>query len=469
MNRRSFLRSSVGATLSTGVAGIAGVTGVGAAAQASGIVWSQRGSAPGTQTLLDVVPGTDDAYICCGYTARYASESTLVQTADRWGRVRSSREGSEANERGHRGYELRALDEGFLLAGVEDGAPKLLRTAHPMTRADWAHSFDGEADGAIHVATTGATHAVGWTDAGDQSGAAVAATDAEGTEQWTDSLASERRLTALVATGGDGTEFAAVGTGDDGGWAVVLAADGTRERDRTLTTPGSGPEAAVTDGDGVVLAGSGPEGWWLQRRDGEWAVDWTRTYADDGATAEGGVDDLVVRSDGYGLLAHEGSGAVVVRADGSGERRWRARYAPQDGGGHRGHALVPVDGDEFVIAGATTAGEGGPDWWRARVGQPGETTPVEPPERTATPGPTTSPPPIHARTTEEGSATDDTAGETDASTPVPVDGTERPTGTGTPTPDGDATTASSGDGPGFGPLAALAGLSGWLATRVRDE
>ena len=112
--------------------------------------------------------------------------------------------------------------------------------------------------------------------------------------------------------------------------------------------------------------------------------------------------------------------------------------------------MVPVGDGEFVLAGATAPGEEGRDWWVARVGEPGAATPYTP-DPTPTPPPNTLPP---TTTPPTGSA------------PTPDDdGTRSPGAAGTPS----ASSPTDGAGPGFDVLAALAGLSGYLAARRRED
>lgn len=446
--RRGFLRTTAGIALLTGAPGVASATTE--PRRDPGIVWTRRDANPGTQQLFDVVRGPDHPFAFCGYGTSYGDDRTVVRLTDRWGRLRSQRRGSDDNEWGDRGHELLVHEDGLLLAGVDDDAPLLLGINDPLAPPDWARTYDGTPEEAVHAATTGDGYAVGWTEAGESADAVMVGTDRTGTQQWSDRPGENRRLTGLVSAGTDSASLVAVGRHTDGtrgGWATAWSSDGSRERDLALDAPGDGPAVAVADCAAVVLAGATGDGWWLQRRASDWSVDWTRTYAAEGS--DRGVDDLVARSDGFGLLAHDEEGTVLLRADERGEEHWRGRYAPYTDGNRpadRGHAMVPVDGDEFVLAGVTAPGEDGRDWWAARVGEPGATTPADTPEPTPTPTPTdatfTSPP----------GSTDDTGTRNSES---PGDG------------GGEAPTSSTATG--FGVGAAVAGLAGWLGIQRRDE
>jgi len=147
-----------------------------------------------------------------------------------------------------------------------------------------------------------------------------------------------------------------------------------------------------------------------------------------------------------------------VTLAGTGEERWRGRYAPyagSDGDGDepadRGNAMVPVAADEFVLAGTTAPSEEGRDCWLARVGEPGAATPADVPDPTPTPPPTTMP----SRTTAP--PTGPTPTESVSPSPTPDTGTRTPA------------SPTVSDGPGSGVLTALAGLSGWLAVRRSDD
>jgi hypothetical protein len=411
--------------------------------------------------MFDVVRGPKHPFTLCGYDTSAGHDRTFLLVADQWGRVQNLRRASEENGLGARSYELADPDEGFLLVGTDGESPLLVGGPDPLAPPAWIRTYDGTPEGAVHAATPGDDHVVGWTEAVDPPeppGVRVVGTDATGEERWSDRSGDGRRLVDLLPADADPGSFLAIGTRADspGGWTTAWEPDGTQVRDTSFETPGDGPASAVIDGEGLVLAGTSEEGWWLQRRRPDRGVDWTRTYPADGD--DRGVDDLVTQEDGYGLLAHDTGGTVVLRTGPGGEVRWWGRYAPytdDDGPADRGHAMVPVD-DEFVITGATAPGEEGRDWWIARVGEPGVATPYTP-DPTPTPPPNTIPP--------------TTSPPTD-SAPAPSD-PPTPTAAGTRTPepsaDGSGASPTSGDGPGFGVLAAFAGLSGWLAARRRDQ
>lgn len=456
MDRRAFLRAGAAVAVPALVPGVTAASTGSGTGRAGGVVWSQRDPNPGTQRLFDVVRGPGDGFTVCGYGTSGGGARPLVRVTDRWGRSESQRRGPEWGDRCH---ELLPLDRGHLLAGVDDDAPMLGRF-EDLSGPVWTRTYDGTPEGTIRAATTGDAHAVGWTepaDPPDTAGVAVVGTDTGGNERWSDRAGDGRRLVELLSTGTDPPSLVAVGTRIDGprGSATVWEPDGAQVRDARLETPGDGPAAAVAAGGAVTLAGTGEDGWWLQRRRPDWGVDWTRTY--DAGGTDRGVDDLVVQGDGYGLLAHDAEGAVVLRTDAGGGERWRGRYAPSSGGDgegatDRGRSMLPVGDDGFVLAGSA-AGEEGRDWWVARVGEPGATTPADVPDPTPTPPPTTAPP-TGPPPTGSGSPS-----------PTPDAGTRAPE----LPDDGSGGDATASDGPGFGVLAALAGLSGWLAARRRDD
>lgn len=449
MRRRRFLRTaSALAVVSAGVASAEMETERNAVAnrQDSGLVWSSRDRQIGTQHLFDVARGVDYPFLVCGYGGDGDDQQPLVRVTDRWGRQESQRRGPQWGDQGH---VLLALDDGYLLAGVDGGEP-MLAAFTDLSNRSWRRTYDGTPDGQVRAMTTGDGHAVGWNQSDESAGPVVVGTDETGAERWTDHLPAGRSLSDVVSAGPDPGTVVVIGTAtadDAPAWATVWQPDGTRTRDLVLDTPGDGPEAAVEDENGVVLAGTTDDGWWLQKQAVDWSVTWTRRYAADGS--DRGVDDLVSRVDRYGLLGHDRNGAVVVRTDGHGGEQWRGRYAPYtdgDGPADRGHALLPVAGDEFVIAGDTAPGEEGRDWWLARVGEPGVATPAAVPEPTPTRPPTTFPP----------------------TTAPPTDSMSK---TATPEPTGETTSepSQSTDLPGFGVLAAATGLSGWLAFRTRGD
>jgi hypothetical protein len=440
--RRRLLRAGGSLVLASLAPGAAGV----ARAAADGVVWSRTGRHPGTQRLYDVVHGPE-GFLVCGYGRHDGETRGVVAVADERGRIRGRRRGPEWGSRAH---DVVATDGTYLLAGRDGDAPTLVGFDPPFDR-QWRATYRGTVAGTAHASTRGEGHAVAWNDRREPVGPVVVGTDDEGAERWRD-RPGDGRLTDLLAP--DARSLVGVGVGDeDGGWATVWNPDGSRERDLSLSAPGEGPLAAAADGGGVVLAGTTGEGWWLERRTPEWDVAWTRRYAGGG---EGrGVDDVVVRADGYGVLGHDGGETVLLRTDGSGAEEWRGRYASSGGSGgrDRGLGMVPVDGDEFVLAGADGSGAEGADWWTARVGRPGATTPAA----TTTPPPTdatstTTPPPTDATFTTTPPPTDA------ASTVPPTDGT---------TADTDGTTSSLL--PGFGVLAALGGLAGWVAAWSDDD
>jgi hypothetical protein len=498
MRRRSFLRTGGSAALAAAVPGFASATatstdGDGSGADDPGVVWSARHSQSGTQALHDVAAGTTTPYVVCGHGRDGDYERALVRTTDRWGRAEHQRRGPEWGTRGDALIARKDAYRGYLYAGVDDGAPLLAGLDDPLSQS-WRRTYDGTPDDGVRAAATADGHALGWTEVGESTEGIVVGTDESGVEQWSDRL-DGRRLTALVATVGvvDGTAtptagatadgaadavatprpdsptVAAVGTdgesgdGESDAWLVTWGADGDRRTDRTLDVPGDGPATVVTDGSGIVLAGTTDEGVWIQRRTARWVVDWTETHSVEGVR---GVDDLVVRrgggsaETGYGLLAYDASSAVVLRTDDGGTERWRGRYrASPDGqsGGDRGHAMLPVDNDEFVVVGSTAEGPEGRDWWTARVGEPGESTPASVPEPTPTAPPTTFPPP---RTT---AATP--GSETESATP-----TADRSGDGPPVTDVlRSESRSRATGPGFGVVTALAALGGWLAIQRPGE
>lgn len=490
MHRRTVLRTcaaAVGAAAAAGVASAAdgdrasGETQDDDPSDGAGLVWSARDEGLGEETLLDVAPGTDTPFVACGYGRDGDDSRAVVKTTDRWGRTEHQRRGPDW---GTRGDALLAHDDGYVYAGVDDGAPLLARLSTPLDQS-WRHTFDGAPAGRVHAAAAGGTYALGWSSDDDGSEATVAATDATGAEQWTNTV-ELGRLTALLAVGpalGDnsttegtatgrtatdappaGRSLVAVGARGDrdveGGWVAEWRPDGTRRFDRTLSLPGP-PAAAASDEGGVVLAGTTDGGdLFLRRFRQDWTVDWTATYPHDGEDPT--VTDLVVRhgagESGFGLLAHDADGTVVVRTGLDGGEQWRGRYAPSPdewAGANRGYALAAVANDEFVVAGASAEGPEGRDWWLARVGDPATATPADVPDPTPTPGPTTTPPPTPTATPIDAIPT--TADPTDTRTATPHVDTDGP---GTATPTATLHDESTGTGPGFGVGAALAGLAG---------
>lgn len=445
LTRRRFLTlSAVGAGLSVLPASVSA-----ASRRDSGLVWTHREDSLGTRYWTDIVPGSEAPFVLCGYDIT-DSEHTVVRTTDRWGRVRSQRRGPEW---GDGSSALVAHDDGYLLAGIDENAPLLMGFPDPSASEflvpDWRMTYDGTPDGPVYATTADTGHAIGWTDTAETAGAVVVGTDATGTARWTDRLRDSRRMVELIAAPQSAGSVIAVGTHDGDatdGWATVWRSDGTRHRDRSLETPDE-PSAAVADGPAVVVAGTNEngDGVWLQRRTADWTVEWTHSYAAGGSNLD--LDDLVVHAGGYGLLAHDADGTLLVSSDESGTERWRGRYTPyskQTGGGApvRGRAMIPVEGDEFVVAGSTAAGAEGRDAWVARVGDPEVATPAAVP--TLTPSPTPHGP----------------------LTPTPSPTITTPDDRPTPSPATPSPTDTPGeDGAGLGLLSALAGVCGWLVLR----
>lgn len=472
LTRRRFLAASVG-TLPAVTAvsdGAVGHTNDAGHAQNSGIVWARRENGVPGRYWTDIVAANDDdplehRFILCGHD--YGNDYGILRSTDKWGRELHQRDDGFGDSLST----LVAHDKGYLVAGIEETAPLLIGIPDPynpnLFYGDWQVTYDGTPTGPVHATTTDDGLAIGWTDAAETTGGVVVGTDDTGTPRWTDHLADGRRVAALVpAPTSEGT-VGAVGPHDGestDGWATVWGSDGTRIRDRPLDTPGDGPGAAVADGSAVVVAGTGSDGWWLQRRTADWSVEWEQRYPD--YSAGGGhrpVDDLVRLADGYGLLSHDATGVRLVRTDDAGTERWRGYYAPYDeettdDGGVRGHSMIPVERDQFVVVGSATAGENYRYAWMARVGEPGRATPVPTPTPTPTDTPRTMPP---------------TQTRTPTPTPSPTtDGGQSGSVTGTPTrPPTAAETSTDAPGaaiPGFGVVAALAGVVGWVVARRRD-
>jgi hypothetical protein len=459
MNRRTFLRAGVAATAAAAVPGFASVAASASVDRTAGVVWSKRDQHPKIQRHYDITRRADGSFLLSGLDTADGENRAFVRLADSWGRSQTWRKGSDENEWGDWGYEVIARESTNVLVGVADDAPKLVGFTVPP-HPEWTATFDGTPAGAVHATQTDGGLAVGWTEA-DGGTATVVGTDEEGTEEWSRAPGDERTLSELLTT--DSGSVVAVGTvaGDAGSaWATVWDGAGSQLRDETLDVPGEGPFTATADGDAVVLAGTTDEDWWLQRRSADWSVDWTQTYDANGSDHD--VDDVVARDEGYGLLGHDSGGAVVVRVSGDGSADWRGQYAPytDDGPAERGHAMVPVDGDQFVVAGTTHDGDEGDGWWWARVGDPAVATPNTP-EPTPTPGPTTTPAP---QTTEGTPTTESDPGTTLTTT----GGTDVPT-TATTEAESATGTSTSSSGPGFGLVATLAGLSGWVAMKRRGN
>ena len=318
MNRRAFLQTSAalgGPALVTGVTGVTGASPGSGTGRTTGVVWSRRDRLPGTQRMFDVVRGPEHPFTLCGYDTAAGHDRTFLLVADRWGRLRGHRRASDENGLGSRGHEL-GPPRGVPARGGRRQVAAARRQSGPACPPAWSRTYDGTPEGPVHAATVGDTRAVGWTEPGeppDTAGTAIVGTDAEGNERWSDRAGDGQRLVELLSTGTDTPSLVAVGTRVDGpgGWTTVWEPDGAQVRTARLETPGDGPAAAVADGGAVTLAGTADEGWWLPRRRPDRGVDWTRTYDADGT--DRGVDDLVTLEAGYGLLAHDADGAVVLR------------------------------------------------------------------------------------------------------------------------------------------------------------
>lgn len=351
LTRRRFLGATAG-TLGLALS----VPAVDAASHPDGgLVWTRRDEVIENRYWTDIVAGGEAAFVVCGTEERPNEEAagkTVVRTTDRWGHLQSQRKGPEW---GDGSSELLAHDEGYLLAGRDDGAPLLIgfpdAAAQEFLVPAWRRTYDGSPAGPVSVATTDAGHAIGWTETATDTGATVAGTEATGTTRWTADLDTGRRLLdVLPAPSADGSVLAVGTHGGDGssseGWLTTWQEDGTRSRDRSISTPGE-PGGTTVDGSAVVLAGTDADGAWLQRRRADWSVAWTRSYRIESDSLE--LDDIVAGAGGYGVLVHDGSGVIVIKTVTTGTEQWRGRYRPYsegDGDGVRGRALLPVD-DEF--------------------------------------------------------------------------------------------------------------------------
>lgn len=424
-------------------------------AEQAGVVWTQRSDTDVLEYWADVAAGTDRPFVLCGRD-KSASSHTRIRTTDQWGRQQSQRRGPEW---GTGGFELVSHDDGYLMAGVADSAPLLIgfpdESASEFLVPEWRVTYDGRTAGPVYATSTAAGHAVGWTETAEVT-SVVVGTDDTGTERWTDRLGSREVVTLGPAPTSAGAVLG-MGTRDGGsaGWVTVWTPEGARDREQSFETPGDGPSAAVVDGSAVIVTGRTDDGFWLQKRTADWSVEWTRTVSVTGR--DHGVDDVVARTDGYGLLAHDDRGALVVRTDETGAERWRGQYAPYSEGAEdrapvRGHAMVPVAGDEFVVAGSVRPGTADRDSWVARIGEPGIATPA------AVPEPTPSPTPTGPLTRTPTPSAGDTTPADDTATPIP-----------TATAPASPTATPGVDGPGFGLLAGLAGVLGWLLTGYRTE
>jgi hypothetical protein len=449
VSRRQLLVTSIGAVTALSVANKSGAS----STQNSGIVWTRLDDTSSMWT--DIVPRTQDGYIICGKDDM-ESHRAIVRTADQWGRVQGQRRGDEW---GDKGAELIAHDDRYLLAGIEDNAPLLIGFPNVSTQEflvpDWRSTYNGVPSGSVHVTATADGYNIGWTEEGDLSGSTVVQTDRTGGKQWIDRLASPRRLAELVQTSTTTGWVAAAGPHEDNttnGWATVWEPDGTRSRDRLLDTPGGGPSAVVTDESAVVMAGSNDDGWWLQRRASDWSIDRERQYADDGGERQ--VTDLVRLTDGYGLLGYDTTGTRLIRTDDTSSEQWRGHYTPYDQERTaRGRSIIPVGNDEFIIIGSVSADADESNGWIARVGEPGQTTPSPP----RTPTPTTT-------GGEYGTMPDPATRTSTPLTPTTEGGESSPV-TETPKQGDGSTESSGGDTPGFGIMATLAGVVGWVVFR----
>lgn len=451
LSRRRFLAVSTIGALSLGVSTGSQVV----RAEQTGIVWTQRSDTDAFEYWADVAAGTGQQFVLCGRD-RHASSHTRIRTTDQWGRQQSQRRGPEW---GTGGFELVSHDDGYLMAGVDGTAPLLIsfpdESAAEFLVPEWRVTYDGATDGPVYATTTETGHAIGWTEM-DETRSVVVGTDDTGTVQWTDRLDGREVVMLGPAPSSAGSVLAlGIQKGGSGGWATVWTQDGIRDQEHTFETLGEGPSAAVTDDSAVVVAGHAEDGYWFQKRTADWSVEWTQTVSGQGR--DSGVDGIVARADGYGLLAHDDQGALVIRTDETGAEQWRGQYAPYSDEGQdrtpvRGWAMIPVARDEFVVAGSVGPGAEDRDSWVARVGEPGVATPA------AVPEPTPSPTPTGPLTRTPTPTVADTTPSDDTATPIP-----------TATVGASPTTTPGAGGAGFGLLAGLAGVFGWLLTGGRKS
>lgn len=116
--RRRILRS--GAAPSVLVPGIASLGS--SPRDDSGIVWSRRSGRTATQGFLDVTRGPGKPFVFCGYAESGDGSNGVVAPFDWGGRPGRRHRGSQW---GDRADDLVAREDGYLLAGVDDGDPML--------------------------------------------------------------------------------------------------------------------------------------------------------------------------------------------------------------------------------------------------------------------------------------------------------------------------------------------------------
>ena len=171
----------------------------------------------------------------------------------------------------------------------------------------------------------------------------------------------------VARTNADGTERWSEtygGTDFEEGSAIVHANDGGRGGDSDADDSGA------DDSDGFVVGGwSSSNGvtanFWLAHLDSQGATTWTRTY-DNGGNEY--LSSVAATSDGGYVLAGtttapEGGAGWLVKVAASGETEWSRTYATSDGGGLSD--VFQTDDGGFVLAGhASTGSESGYSWFR---------------------------------------------------------------------------------------------------------
>ena len=210
-------------------------------------------------------------------------------------------------------------------------------------------------------------------------------------------------------------------------WLREFDADGSsRQVDLPNDLPDATLNTGVRDGDGLVLcSGNG-----AARLDSSYELDWTREYD---ALGEAYADGITPTSDGGYLFRTtpvETGDLTLAKADADGELQWHHSYRIGTENAAEIHSLTEQAAGEYLLAGGANRSM---DGWAIEFSA--TETPTSGP--TATPAPTATP--------------DSTP---TATAPAPTDTRTAPASTMT-------------TGPGFGVVAAGAGLAGALAATLR--
>lgn len=243
--------------------------------------------------------------------------------------------------------------------------------------------------------------------------------DASGEHRWTRTYGEyDSRWLNFLFEDSDGGPV--VG-GTPGPWLAGLGSDGSeRWQTNFEDAPPELGRDATRDGDGIVLLGESD----LVRLESSRSIDWGRSYEDFRDTHHGRI--ATTEDGGYILAADVGDDRIRVGKTGSdGQLAWSHEYAVGVDGIADLNGVIETSPGEYLVVGARRDDQQG--WAMAFLEM---TTPTPMPTPTSTPPGTPSP-----------SMTDSTA-----------------------TPSSTGTTTGL---PGFGVVAALVGIAGWLLARHR--